>query len=42
MNISNSLEKAILLAIEYSSLSVEQKGAQSSYLYLHQLSAKFY
>jgi ribokinase len=34
------LHKAVELATEYASLSVERKGAQTSYLYLDELSEK--
>lgn len=38
---STSLERSIKLASEYASLSVERKGAQTSYLYLHELDDRF-
>ncbi len=34
-------ERAIHLAVEYASLSVERKGAQTSYLHLNELDLKF-
>ena len=39
---SNLLHKAVELATEYASMSVERKGAQTSYLNLKDLSEKFH
>lgn len=39
---SESLERAVKLASEYASFSVERKGAQTSYLHLKDLDAKFH
>jgi ribokinase len=38
---SKELHKAIRLSVEYASLSVERKGAQASYLSIHELDEKF-